>query len=89
MPSRKPLLSVEEVLAHLRDDPDAGKELEDPFVARFLQAIEEMLQDGTFAWAENMLEGIYATVEEKRFVTAGQRSAVNNVRERRKWDEIV
>lgn len=87
---KKPTLSAEEVLQRLRDDAEVESELDkgDASCRAYTDAIEEMLNDGRFEWASNTLEGIAATIEEKHFVTDTMKKTVNNIRERRGWDEV-
>ena len=49
--------------------------------AAFLQQIEELQNSGDYDWASGTLEGIYATVEEKGYVTPGQQTAIDNIEE--------
>jgi len=44
-----------------------------------LTKIEEMLDDGSFDWAEDTLEGIYETVERMEHSTDRQWDAVENI----------
>lgn len=46
----------------------------------FLQALAEMQDDRRYRFAGDTIEGIYTTVDHSRFVTEGQRRAINNIR---------
>ncbi len=49
--------------------------------AAFLQQIEELQNSSDYHWASDTLEGIYATVTEAGYATAGQQKAVDNIEE--------
>lgn len=47
---------------------------------QFIGEIDELLEDATYTWALDTLEGIRKTVEARRAVTEGQRRAITNIR---------
>ena len=55
---------------------------------QFLLAIEDMQDSGKFSWAPRTLDGIAKSVEERMYVTAGQRQAVDNIRRSKGWDPL-
>ncbi len=46
----------------------------------FLQELANMQDSRRYAFAGDTIEGIYTTVDHSRYVTAGQRRAINNIR---------
>lgn len=47
----------------------------------FLQELSAMQESRKYRFAMDTIEGIYTTVDHSGYVTAGQRRAINNIRE--------
>lgn len=60
-------------------DPHAAEAAD---ASLFTTLIEEMLNDGSYNWADDTLTGIYETVLGSGKVTPGQRRAVENIRQK-------
>lgn len=65
------------------EDDDASDDAE---AAEFVSQIEDMLASGDFEWAVDTLCGIMDTVGHRGQVTEGQRRAVRNIADARKWE---
>jgi hypothetical protein len=64
-------------------DARRGDDADDPRRTEwyaFSTEILEMICSDEYRWAEDTLEGIKTTVEQRRAVTPGQRKAVENIR---------
>jgi hypothetical protein len=69
-------------------DPDQGPGTRGQEVQKVLDAIEEMRSSGSFDRMDDFLRDVGDSIEQYGRVTEGQLKAINNIREKRGWEEL-
>lgn len=80
-------------LNELGDKPLQPKVAQDPIppgdsYERWLEAIQEMIDSEKFDWANSTLSDLYDSIGERRWISEGQKKALRNIAEARRWDGL-
>jgi hypothetical protein len=55
---------------------------------KWAEAIEEMSASGKFGWAYDTLADMYDAILEGQWISEGQKKALRNIAEARRWDGL-